>query len=440
MPQELKPTKLIVRPYQVGFGDCFLLTFLYPKMQRHVLIDFGSTGMPATANANQIELIALDIAQRCNGKLHAVVGTHRHMDHISGFARNGKKRSSGNIIASLNPDVVVQPWTEDPRADPKTGALIPLKARQKSFLGVLNNMHRVAAVVRDEAARRQLFFGKGTAGQLTFLGNDNLKNLSAVRNLMTMGKRAVYVHYGSKSGLEKVLPGVKTMVLGPPNIEQSQEIRKQRRTDPDEFWHFHSQAQFWFSQAQAAKFVDRNGGAGSVPFLKASVYSTPPPFARWFVKRMQRLRGYQLLGIMRALDNVMNNTSVILLFEAGRKKFLFPGDAQIENWSYALSKPEIRQLLQTVNLYKVGHHGSLNATPKTLWKLFRKRSCKKRDPNRLRSVLSTMAGKHGRSEATAVPRKPLVEALEAESYCFNTQHLRGKRAISFDEVNLEFDL
>jgi hypothetical protein len=32
----------------------------------------------------------------------------------------------------------------------------------------------------------------------------------------------------------------------------------------------------------------------------------------------------------------MNNTSVILFFEVGSKKLLFPGDAQIENWSYAL--------------------------------------------------------------------------------------------------------
>ena len=46
------PVKLTIRAYQVGFGDCFLLTFQYPKNgkkddnERHVLIDFGSTGMP----------------------------------------------------------------------------------------------------------------------------------------------------------------------------------------------------------------------------------------------------------------------------------------------------------------------------------------------------------------------------------------------------------
>ena len=39
---------------------------------------------------------------------------------------------------------------------------------------------------------------------------------------------------------------------------------------------------------------------------------------------------------MRTLDDQMNNTSLILLFEVFGKKLLFPGDAQIENWSYAL--------------------------------------------------------------------------------------------------------
>ena len=63
-----------------------------------------------------------------------------------------------------------------------------------------------------------------------------------------------------------------------------------------------------------------------------------------------------------------------MLFEAGGEKLLFPGDAQIENWQYALSKPEVRALLKETTVYKVGHHGSRNATPKTLWKDFSKKS------------------------------------------------------------------
>ena len=41
------PTSVEIRSYQVGFGDCYLLSFIYgAKDRRHVLIDFGSTGLP----------------------------------------------------------------------------------------------------------------------------------------------------------------------------------------------------------------------------------------------------------------------------------------------------------------------------------------------------------------------------------------------------------
>ena len=79
------------------------------------------------------------------------------------------------------------------------------------------------------------------------------------------------------------------------------------------------------------------------------------------------MRGEQLLQIVRMLDQQMNNTSVILIFQVRKKLLLFPGDAQIENWEYALVRRSTKALLRNVDLYKVGHHGSRNATPKTLW-------------------------------------------------------------------------
>ena len=126
----------------------------------------------------------------------------------------------------------------------------------------------------------------------------------------------------------------------------------------------------------------------------------------------------------------MNNTSLILLFEVGTKKLLFAGDAQIENWLYALKtapdSAQVRELLADVALYKVGHHGSLNATPKTLWNLFQHKSEDPNFPDRLTTVMSTMAGKHGSSSrSTEVPREKLVSALTNQSKHFSTQQLKG---------------
>jgi hypothetical protein len=101
-------------------------------------------------------------------------------------------------------------------------------------------------------------------------------------------------------------------------------------------------------------------------------------------------------------------------------RLLFPGDAQIENWSFALSKPEVRRLLGGVDLYKVGHHGSRNATPKTLWHLFEKKSSNPRA--RMTTLLSTLPGKHGDADRqTEVPRKTLLSALRRSTTLIDSE-------------------
>jgi hypothetical protein len=422
MPSSTTPYELSLRAYQVGFGDCFLLTFKYERMRRHILIDFGSTGKPTAAGENLMLRVANDIREACAGKLHGIVATHRHKDHISGFATSGGK-GPGDIIASCKPEVVIQPWTEDPRAKPAARGAARQRSRRKAFTASLRCMHEFSAAMLNELTRLRPGLGKGLYNQLAFLGEDNLKNKSAVLNLLRMGKRHLYVRFGSRSGLESLLPGVLTHVLGPPDLEQSDAVSKMRSEHPEEFWHL---------QSLTGKFISR---ADAVPlFPAAEPYSTPPPQTRWLIHHMQSLRADQLLEIVRAMDDVLNNTSVIILFEAGGKKFLFPGDAQWENWSYALSKPEVCELLADVHLYKVGHHGSLNATPKSLWKLFKNRSTAK-SATRLQCVVSTMAGKHGSAaRGTEVPRAKLVEDLKKESEYFSTQELRGVRTFFKDFV------
>jgi hypothetical protein len=241
-----------------------------------------------------------------------------------------------------------------------------------------------------------------------------------------MGKRHTYVYHGSKSGLESILPGVQVTVLGPPTLVQSDDIRKERREDQNEFW---------MLQAQTGLAAL---GDGKPLFPRAARWSatSPPPYVRWFIPRVRSMRAEGMQQIVRVLDDAMNNTSVILLFEVAGQAFLFPGDAQIENWSYTLQKPALMQRLRNVTFYKVGHHGSRNATPKTLWNGFSRRGPATRK-DRLMSVVSTMADKYGKSEGAEVPRRTLVDALEKESTFFTTQSLRGKAQL---KKVFEFDL
>lgn len=358
----MTPDKVILRAYNVGFGDCFLLTFRYGAERRRILIDFGSSAPPPGAPATHMLRIARDIAAQ--GRLHAVVATHRHRDHISGFGGE-----CGKIIASLTPEVVVQPWTEDPDAPPGCAA------------------------------------------------DDDVQNRPAVENLVAMGRqgRAVYTHAGAPSGLEDLLPGVEIRVAGPPTLEQSAAIRHERARDATEFWQFR---RFLESQINDAAPADL------FPHAPRFAPEAAPANLRWFLARAQRFRAEQKRDLVRALDRVLNNTSVILLFRTGDFSMLFPGDAQIENWSWALGQKQYRDLLRGVNVYKVGHHGSFNATPRSLWKLFAHRSTTPDAPRRLLSLLSTRSGKHGSERAhTEVPRRTLMEALARESNLFCTQDL-----------------
>jgi beta-lactamase superfamily II metal-dependent hydrolase len=423
-----RPKSVEIRTYQVGFGDCFLVSFVYGATdKRHVLIDFGTTGLPGkSAGAKpsvHMPKVAKHIAAQCGSQgLTAVIATHRHADHINGFGTDGKTGKSGETIKALKPKVVLQPWTEDPAARRNAKAATTDSSRSpKSFTAGLAAMNEVARMVAELASNPPSWMSVSLQKELLFLGLDNIANRSAVENLIAMGQAkgatAVWAHHGSKSGLDRLLPGVKVRVLGPPNLNQSEKIRKMRSRDPDQFWQLVS---------GGPSLQDGNPLANGLGGRSTGNTAAPVPAeARWFRDRLERLNGEQLLEIVRTLDQQMNNTSLILLFEVFGKKLLFPGDAQIENWSYALEDaPDAKKttaLLAQVDVYKVGHHGSLNATPRqALWENFRKRKGKK-----LHTLLSTMPGKHGNPRKdTEVPRQTLLSALRKESDLQNTVDLK----------------
>jgi hypothetical protein len=158
---------------------------------------------------------------------------------------------------------------------------------------------------------------------------------------------------------------------------------------------------------------------------------------RWFVRRHRQLRVSQLTALVRSMDDALNNTSVILMIEAGSKKFVFPGDAQWENWELALH--ENADQLKNVDVYKVGHHGSLNATPKTLWNGFTRKSTTNGAPGRLVTVMSTRSNsKHGSEDNDSeVPRSKLVDELKLRSLHRSTQELEPNGDLV---LTIDFDL
>jgi hypothetical protein len=128
--------------------------------------------------------------------------------------------------------------------------------------------------------------------------------------------------------------------------------------------------------------------------------------------------------LVRKLDDALNNTSLILLLRIGELDLLFPGDAQIENWQATLDEAQVDEALAkrlaNIDLYKVGHHGSRNATPRTLHTLWTDRDAGRPRPT---ALMSTRSGFHGDTPATAVPRATLVTAIEEVATLFSTETL-----------------
>ncbi len=412
------PVEATIFAYHVGFGDCFLLRFTYADhSRRHILIDFGTTSLPDDAGSDWMLRIAKDIRDKCTdqgGTLNAVVATHRHADHISGFATASSGKGSGDIIAALKPDVVVQPWTEAPDAPVDwVGPVVKDKQAFAARKSSLEAMHETASLALKYIYQTRKSLPSALVQEIAFVGEDNLSNLSAVKNLQAMGPN-VYVYHGSDSGLAGHLPGIDVTVLGPPTLTQTDAIRKQKSSDKDEFWML------------APKRMSDAGALGDPAPLFPDAKRIPGnrlyTEQRWVARRVDFAASELMLGLVRALDDQMNNTSVILLFRAGTKSLLFPGDAQLENWQFALQS-DLAPLLDSVDLYKVGHHGSRNATPRSMWQRFSKRGDKNR-PDRLTSVMSTKRGKHGCvKKHTEVPRVSLVDALKAESNLHTTESL-----------------
>ncbi len=115
------------------------------------------------------------------------------------------------------------------------------------------------------------------------------------------------------------------------------------------------------------------------------------------------------------LDGTLNNQSLVVLFTCKGKKLLFVGDAQWGNWAYWLygkavtgADPGItataRDILGSIDFYKVGHHGSTNATPIPAVGAL-SHNCS--------AMCSTATGAYGSpAKKTEVPRTALIDALE----------------------------
>lgn len=404
------PIRIDFRAYNVGFGDCLLLSFTYAsaidgRAERHVLIDFGTN--KAAKGGPSLKDVAALIEAETHGKLDVVVLTHRHRDHLAGF----DPAVGGKTIARLKPDAIVRPWTEvpdgvpaaSPEAPPPTRSGVPHLAAtrtpgQRKLLGVLAAGHRFASELTSIPSAGRLSVAESA---LMGMATMQLGNSRAIEYLdeLAAASSAHYLKFGDPLVLG-MLPGVSISVLGPPDPDTWPAILHQAAQSTEYWLRAGSADPAALAAAAAGEPITMDGDAMSLLW--------PGP-GRWLIDRLDDHLVRSAERLVHQLDGVLNNTSLILLVEAAGHRILLPGDAEIENWGYALTAAPnhqaIRDRLRGVDLYKVGHHGSRNATPKqALYPLLAQVP-----PAQRFALMSTLVGFYG--TANPVPNQALIDKL-----------------------------
>jgi hypothetical protein len=369
-----------VRMYRQGIGDCLLISL--PRVDgdglAHVMIDCGV--LLGTPDARGwMQRIVADIAQTTGGRVDLLVVTHEHWDHLSGFL------DAAEEMAALEFGAVWMSWAEDPD-DPQARALEAARARAIRALRIAEAQLTLAGAPDADALSDLMgFFGAR--------GRTTRDALDAAREHAPGGSPR-FLEPGETLALESA--SARIHVLGPPRDEAL--LRRSNPRAGDGF----GLAPGLALDEMLALLGDGRGdafAAGAEPangehFAAAALQPPDGPFAaRWgiplsiarslpfFARAIdspgQEWRRIDLawldgaLDLALRLDSDTNNSSLALAIELeGGDVLLMAADAQVGNWlswhdlAFDGSGGRVTgsDLLARTVLYKVGHHGSHNAT------------------------------------------------------------------------------
>lgn len=372
------PGGATVRMYRQGHGDCFLIGLPRPEGGvAHLLIDCGmKRGSEMPEGPTMLEVIA-DIRATTGGVIDVLAVTHEHEDHLSAFLapQQGADPWEGFEFRTL-----WLGWTEDAE-DPHAEAL---RREFDDTLIVLDRAAEKLKTIRNdpeaEATRQGVRELLGFEAAFGAVSKTTMKQ--ALARLRDRAQCIEFLSPGDRLRAPAGDGGARVYTLGPPRDRTLLLSLDPRRKE-----------EFAFAQGLAAErggfaaafdgassggpfgpgVGSALGGAGDGDAAAATRARYDDPGESW-----RRVDGEWLQAageLALRLNTEVNNTSLVLAIELspGGAVLLFTGDAQRGSWiswaDVSWTGPDgatvsARDLLGRVALYKVGHHGSHNATLK----------------------------------------------------------------------------
>lgn len=435
-----KKIELRIRMYRVGFGDFFLMTLPTDEGPQHIVIDCGVTKGKAKKGEHQkgdigtIKAAVAHMAEETGKKLALIIVTHRHEDHIIGFSRAAEIFNDFKVGA-LWMSIWETEYDPNEKKEKKKSLasefqdqLTALALGMQSHLAMAGtddpDTDEILAMLRNATGVDHAdFAATGGAAAATKPGTGGGSNAASLTFLKTgLGLEPEYYVKGDKPKMPKVLKdaGLTAEILGPPALDAvdfmklmdltkktgqylgEAESGKDQTFDPfGTSWH-----------AQDREYPDS-------AFREFSRESKKSPSAAMEAK-IQAAQPNLLFTAAKTLDDFLNNQSLVVLFTFAGKKLLFAGDAQGGNWEYWMyggtpeKAPSIDKIVKDsasilghLDFYKVGHHGSTNATPVSAVETM---------GGDFASMCSTQEGAFGSVDnQSEVPRGPLLDALGKKS-------------------------
>jgi beta-lactamase superfamily II metal-dependent hydrolase len=416
------PANIRVRMYRVGFGDFFLLTVPGKNGPAHILIDCGVHA----ANIGSIDDCVKDMMKETSNHLALVILTHYHADHMSGFASNYDDFAQFEVGAvwitnRLDPS--------NPDSSKFMAQLTSVAQQLKMQLGARDDDAAVEAHHKVENA-----LGVSENGG----GGSNAKALKLLQGGFKNKPPVYYYQGGDTPTLPDELEGmIAAELLGPSPKDSGGEFAA---SDNKTEQYLAALGDEGVPDTTGVRpFSDGKWLAGAADYpaktfdeFDAGAVAHPPKAKGDGASQLERILACMqpdsLAAAADKLDGTLNNQSLVVLFTCNGKKLLFVGDAQWGNWAYWLygkavtgSDPGItdraKEILGSIDFYKVGHHGSTNATPIPAVGALNQ-DCA--------SMCSTATGAYGQpAKKTEVPRTALMDGLEERT---------GKRLVRSDWV------